>query len=101
MIKSIHFPDFLSDTISFRRSEEGREMSGINLALSIAKRAAQAWRRRGLERYLAEADEHLLADIGVSRAQALFELERDPPPLAAAPSGISHRPSPVPQNPAT
>jgi uncharacterized protein YjiS (DUF1127 family) len=75
-------------------------MTSVNLALAMGKWVVEAWRRRGLRRYLAEADEYLLADIGVSRAQALFELERDRPPSATL-SSFPRCPSPLPRNRAT
>lgn len=72
-------------------------MSIIGLILSLWQRAREARRRRGLRRYVMETDELSLADIGVSRAQALFEIDSDQPPSAAEtlPSA-ARRPSPMP-----
>lgn len=43
----------------------------------VAHGIAAKWRaarlRRATQRYLAEMDDHMLSDIGVSRAQALFD----------------------------
>lgn len=36
----------------------------------------RAWRARQFRRSLLEMDDRMLSDIGVSRAQALFELDR-------------------------
>ncbi|MDA8250105.1 MAG: DUF1127 domain-containing protein [Rhodospirillales bacterium] len=41
-----------------------------------AARWQQARRLRQARRYILEMDEHMLSDIGVSRAQALFEIDR-------------------------
>jgi uncharacterized protein YjiS (DUF1127 family) len=76
-------------------------MSIIGLILSLWQRAREARRRRGLRRYLMETDELSLADIGVSRAQALFELDSDQPPSAAMLSSAARCPSPVPRKRAT
>ena len=76
-------------------------MATINLAFSIGRRAIEAWRRLGLRRYLLEMDEQALADIGVSRAQALFELDRGEPQPAPPVSCLARRPSPSPRSRAT
>jgi len=36
----------------------------------------EAWRLRETRRYIEQMDDRMLADIGVSRAQALFEIDR-------------------------
>ena len=67
-------------------------MNALALHLSLprsgelARAAAAVWARwqhrrktRETRRYLAEMGEHMLHDIGVSRAQALFDLERRAP----------------------
>jgi uncharacterized protein YjiS (DUF1127 family) len=44
--------------------------------------ALSRWARGAeLRRYVSRIDDQALADIGVSRAQALFELDRNPPAL--------------------
>lgn len=54
---------------------------GWRLVASWAARRAQAWRqarlRRQTRRYVLTMDERTLSDIGVSRAQALFEIDND------------------------
>ena len=51
------------------------------LVASWAARGAQAWRRarlrRQTRRYIMMMDERTLSDIGVSRAQVLFEIDND------------------------
>lgn len=64
-------------------------MSGIGLTLALRREARlrrwtavlvakwrQAQRRREMRRYIMEMDERTLSDIGISRAQALFEIDR-------------------------
>lgn len=65
-------------------------MTSIGLALPGRRRGngvwrwvvllAQGWQRarrlRATRHYVMEMDAHMLADIGVSRAQALFEIDR-------------------------
>ena len=55
----------------------GRFGAGLGHA---ARALLAGWQRarqvRETRRYLMEMDDHALQDIGVSRAQALFELER-------------------------
>ncbi len=53
-------------------------MPRVGLARAAASLMArvQHWRRlRETRRYLADMDEHMLHDIGVSRAQALFDVD--------------------------
>jgi uncharacterized protein YjiS (DUF1127 family) len=45
-------------------------------AKAVAGRWQQARQRRATRRYIMAMDEHMLADLGVSRAQALFEIEQ-------------------------
>lgn len=53
-----------------------RRPSGFARALSaLAARWHEAVKRRETRRYLSEMDEHMLHDIGISRAQALFDLD--------------------------
>jgi uncharacterized protein YjiS (DUF1127 family) len=63
--------------IALARSIRRREAVVQRCAGALAHRVRRAWRRRELRRYLTRMDEMTLADIGVSRAQALFELDRD------------------------
>ena len=44
--------------------------------ITLAARWHAARQRRETRRYIMGMDEHMLADIGVSRAQALFEIDR-------------------------
>ena len=37
---------------------------------------ARAWRNHTTRRYLEEADDRILADLGISRAQAAYEASR-------------------------
>jgi uncharacterized protein YjiS (DUF1127 family) len=54
----------------------GRFGTGLgHAAQTLLARWEQARRYRQTQRYLAEMDDHMLSDIGVSRAQAMFELE--------------------------
>lgn len=48
---------------------------GQGLAGTLLARWRAAWQARAMRRYLSEMDDHMLSDIGVSRAQALFELD--------------------------
>lgn len=59
--------------LSFRRQEEGLRQR----VAALATRWRQARRRRELRRYIMEMDEHMLSDIGVSRAQALFDIDAE------------------------
>ncbi|HET9019261.1 MAG TPA: DUF1127 domain-containing protein [Acetobacteraceae bacterium] len=66
-------------------------MTGIGLALPalrqrgglrhVLARLVEGWqhrrRLRQTRRYILEMDEHMLSDIGISRAQALFEIDRE------------------------
>lgn len=42
---------------------------------SLAARLRHQWKLRETRRYLSQMDDHMLQDLGVSRAQALFELD--------------------------
>lgn len=60
-----------------------RPVSAVSIGLGHA--VAAVWKRlqhqrrlRETRRYLEEMDEHMLQDIGVSRAQALFDLTHRP-----------------------
>jgi len=54
-----------------------RRPAAWRLAMAaLAARWVQARRRREARRYIAQMDEHMLSDIGISRAQALFEIDR-------------------------
>lgn len=37
---------------------------------------SRAWRNHRTRRYLTEMDDHMLSDLGISRAQAAFEASR-------------------------
>jgi len=45
-------------------------------AASLIARLQYARKQRETRRYLEQMDDHMLQDLGVSRAQALFELDR-------------------------
>jgi uncharacterized protein YjiS (DUF1127 family) len=49
-----------------------------HFAARLAARWRHAQRLRETRRYLTQMDERMLQDIGVSRAQAVFELDRAP-----------------------
>ena len=54
-----------------------RVSSGIGRAAALlVTRWQQARRLRETRRYLEQMDDHMLQDLGVSRSQALFELDR-------------------------
>ncbi len=53
-----------------------REWGLRRLATSLLTRWRKARLRRETRRYIMGMDDHMLADIGVSRAQALFEIDR-------------------------
>ena len=46
-------------------------------AAAVSARWRRARQRRETRRYIMAMEPHMLADIGVSRAQALFEIDRD------------------------
>ncbi len=59
------------------RQANGRPRSGLrNMVAALRERWVRARRLRETRRYVLGMDQHMLADIGVSRAQALFELDR-------------------------
>jgi uncharacterized protein YjiS (DUF1127 family) len=72
-----------------RSNAKGAAMTSFGLAISaprrgrglrrLARSLAARWRRvralRQTRRYIMEMDERMLSDIGVSRAQALFEID--------------------------
>jgi len=43
---------------------------------ALADRWERARRLRETRRYIQQMDDHMLSDIGISRAQALFEIDR-------------------------
>lgn len=47
-----------------------------DLAAAMLASWERARRRREARRYLLEMDERMLSDIGISRTQALFEMDR-------------------------
>ena len=53
-----------------------REWGLRRFATAMLTRWQKARLRRETRRYILAMDEHMLADIGVSRAQALFEVDR-------------------------
>lgn len=62
-------------TLSATRRQ--RRGAGWRILLAAwAARWQQARRVRQARRYILEMDERMLSDIGVSRAQALFEIDR-------------------------
>ena len=58
------------------RSSLRRQMVLRRLASALVQWAQSARRRRGLHRYIAAMDDATLADVGVSRAQLEFEIDR-------------------------
>lgn len=63
--------------LPFRRPAMRRRSLGLGHAAATLLARWQAARlRRETRRYIMEMDDHMLADIGVSRAQALFEIGR-------------------------
>jgi uncharacterized protein YjiS (DUF1127 family) len=61
-------------TISMHRPHEKWGLGGV-LSMLAARWNRVAMLRRA-RRQVAEMDDHMLADIGVSRAQAIFEIDR-------------------------
>jgi len=54
----------------------GRFGAGFrHAAAALLAGLEQAYKLRQTRRYLAEMDDHMLSDIGVSRAQVLFEVD--------------------------
>jgi uncharacterized protein YjiS (DUF1127 family) len=54
-----------------------RSRGGFRRALAAAwARWMEARQRRETMRYLAQMDDHMLSDLGVSRAQLFFEMDR-------------------------
>jgi uncharacterized protein YjiS (DUF1127 family) len=92
-IKSIRFPYLtLRPILTSSRTKEGDPaMLTIGLRLPLGSGEVGAgrvlaalvahWRRmadlRAARRVISEMDERMLSDIGVSRAQALFEIDRE------------------------
>ena len=60
-------------TISLTRSGPVAHSRRESLTAVIAERLARAWRNFTTRRDLAEMDERMLKDLGISRAQAHFE----------------------------
>jgi uncharacterized protein YjiS (DUF1127 family) len=57
-----------------------RSGTGIGHAVqTLAARWRHARQVAEARRYLAQMDDHMLQDLGVSRAQALFEVDAAPP----------------------
>jgi uncharacterized protein YjiS (DUF1127 family) len=54
-----------------------RVLSLGSLLSATWARMREARRLRETRRYIQEMDGHMLSDIGVSRAQALFEIDRE------------------------
>ena len=62
--------------LPFRRQAVRPRRVGLRrVATALLARWQQMRRRRETRRYVIAMDEHMLSDIGVSRAQALFEID--------------------------
>ncbi len=71
----------LSHTLPFAQIGAGfsRVASGLRHAAGALFAQWQHARKvRQTQKYLAEMDDHMLADLGVSRAQAMFEADHAP-----------------------
>lgn len=69
----------MSITMAFTRPVLRAGADFGHAAESLWTRWRHARRVQETRRYLQQMDEHMLHDIGVSRAQALFELDRPDP----------------------
>ena len=63
-------------TISLTRSVPGMHRRQESLAAMVRDHLARAWRNFTTRRDLAEMDDRMLKDLGISRAQAHFEANR-------------------------
>jgi uncharacterized protein YjiS (DUF1127 family) len=63
-------------TISLTRSVPGMHRRHVSLAALVRDHLARAWRNFTTRRDLAEMDDRMLKDLGISRAQAHFEANR-------------------------
>jgi uncharacterized protein YjiS (DUF1127 family) len=63
-------------TISLTRSVPGLHRHQVSLAATVREHLARAWRNFTTRRDLAEMDDRMLKDLGISRAQAHFEANR-------------------------
>jgi uncharacterized protein YjiS (DUF1127 family) len=63
-------------TISLTRSGPVMHRRQVSLAATVREHLARAWRNFTTRRDLAEMDDRMLKDLGISRAQAHFEANR-------------------------
>ena len=76
MFASSNTEDMAMTSIGLALPVFGRRIGVRRMVARLAGRWQQARQLRAARRYLMEMDDHTLADIGASRAQALFQIDQ-------------------------